>query len=101
MSDVQGQVIEHRPAEHRFVLSRDGDELAHVEYVPREAVWIITHTFTEPAGRGQGLAAQVVRATLDGAREAGVLVRPVCPYVADYVAIHPEYEDLLGSPSTL
>lgn len=91
-------VIEHRSAERRFVLSQNGAELAHLEYVLRDGVWFFTHTFTEPAARGQGLAAEVVKAGLDGARAAGVLVRPVCPFVTDYLAAHAEYRDLLGAP---
>ncbi len=88
--------IEHLPDLHRFVLSRADDELAHLEYVVREGVWVITHTFTEPTARGAGLAAKVTVAALDGARSAGVLIWPVCPYVVDYVAVHPEYDDLVA-----
>lgn len=90
--------VEHRRSEHRFVLSRHGADLAHVEYVVRDGVWFITHTFTEPTARGQGLAAQVVQATLDGARTEGVRVRPICPYVVGYVELHPEYAELLAVP---
>lgn len=88
------QQIEHRRSDRRFVFSRDGVDLAHLEYVVRDGVWFITHTFTEPAARGQGLAAQVTRAALDGARADGVRVRPVCPYVVEYMSAHPEYADL-------
>jgi predicted GNAT family acetyltransferase len=90
--------VQHRPDEHRFVLSRGGEDLAHLEYVIRDGVWLMTHTFTEPAARGHGLAAEVTTAALDGARSAGVRVRAICPYVAAYVAEHPAYQDLLRSP---
>lgn len=93
-------VVVHRPEQHRFVLGRGGVDLAHLEYVVRDGVWFVTHTFTEPAARGQGLAATVTRAALDGARTAGVRVRPVCPFVVDYTAAHPEYQDLLGPAPT-
>ncbi|AZI57022.1 N-acetyltransferase [Nakamurella antarctica] len=87
--------IDHVLKLHRFDLSRDGVELAHVEYVPRDGVWVITHSWTEPAARGQGLAAKVVAATLEGARAAGVKVRPVCPYVVDFLGEHPEFHDVV------
>lgn len=89
--------ITHRPADRRFVLTEDGADLAHLEYVVRDGVWFITHTFTEPAARGRGLAAKVTRAALDAARAQQVAVRPVCPFVVDYVATHPEYQDVLVS----
>ena len=92
--------ISHRPAERRFVLSDDGVDLAHLEYVVRDGVWFVTHTFTEPAARGRGLAAQVTRAALDAARAERVRVRPICPFVVDYVATHPEYADIVVSART-
>lgn len=91
-----GPVLSHRAAERRFVLTENGTDLAHLEYVVRDGVRVITHTFTEPAARGRGLAAQVTRAALDQARTEQVLVRPVCPFVVDYVATHPEYDDVLA-----
>lgn len=90
--------IEHLPELRRFELTRDGVELAHVEYVPRDGAWVITHTSTEPVARGEGLAAKVVKATLIGARDLGVKIRPVCPYVVDYMVDHPEFNDLLVTP---
>lgn len=98
MTDGTGTTddIVHREAERRFVLAEDGADIAHLEYVVRDGVWFITHTFTEPAARGRGLAAKVTRAALDEARDRHVLVRPVCPFVVDYVAAHPEYTDVLA-----
>ena len=43
------------------------------------------------------MAAEVTRVTLDAARAGGARVRPVCPYVADYLAAHPQYADLLAA----
>lgn len=101
MSENLPQIkIEHLPELRRFELTRDGVELAHVEYVPRAGVWVFTHTWTEPIARGEGLAAKVVRAALLGARESGVTVRPVCPYVVDYLAEHREFNDLLVIPDS-
>lgn len=93
--DGSGPVVDHRTADRRFVLSENGTDLAHLEYVVRDGVWFITHTFTEPAARGRGLAALVTRAALDAARAEQVMVRPVCPFVVDYVATHPEYADIV------
>jgi len=95
-----GRSITHRPDEHRFVLTQDGADLAHLEYVIRNDVWFITHTFTEPAARGNGLAAQVTSTALEAARDAGIKVRAICPFVADYIGAHPEYQDLLVGSRT-
>jgi predicted GNAT family acetyltransferase len=103
--------VEHHPDERRFVLSEqaantddskdsttdddDRNDLAHVEYVVRNGMWVFTHTFTEPEARHRGLAGRVVAAALQGARSEGVSIAAVCPFVTDYVAEHPEYRDLL------
>ena len=42
-----------------------------------------------------GWPPQVTRAALDAARAEHVRVRPVCPFVVDYVAAHPEYADVV------
>lgn len=52
-------------------------------------------TFTPPAARGQGLAGRITAHALDWAREQGYTVVPSCPFVADYVRDHPEYQDLI------
>jgi hypothetical protein len=36
-----------------------------------------------------------VRAALDDARERGLRVVPICPFVDDYVRRHPAYADLV------
>ena len=33
---------------------------------------------------------------LDIVRAQGLTVKPLCPFVAGYIAKHPEYADLLG-----
>ena len=91
--------ITHDEQQRRFEFTRDGVELAHLEYVPRagsdgQASWAFTHTWTEPAARGQGLAAKVTVGALEAARAAGVKVIPICPYVASFLAVHDEYSDL-------
>ena len=95
----EGDRLSHDAEAHRFEFVRDGVALAHLEYVPRDAgdgsrAWAFTHTWTEPAARGKGLAAKVTVGALETARRDGVSVIAVCPYVVDFLASHPEYADL-------
>lgn len=99
-TDGSAARIEHRPHQHRFVLSRDDEDLSHLEYVPKDGVWSFTHTWTEPGERHHGYAAKVVAAAFDGARDAAVTVRPVCPYVRAFLDRHPEYQHLLVPQSS-
>ena len=58
-------------------------------------VLVLHHTEVPPALQGQGVAAELVAATLAWAREQGLRVRPTCSYVASYMRRHPQTLDLL------
>ncbi len=53
------------------------------------------HTFTDPALRGKGLAAQVVRAALEFAKKNNLKVIPTCSYVQSFIAKNDEYKELV------
>ncbi len=55
---------------------------------------VITSTRTDPQWRGRGYAGRTTAAMLDAVRAAGGTVRPVCPFTVDFMAAHPEYDDL-------
>ena len=50
----------------------------------------ITHTFVHPRLRGQGIAAQLMEASVAVLRKQGLSVRPVCSYAVQWFAQHPE-----------
>lgn len=58
---------------------------------------VMPHTVVDPARRGHGLAAVLVRAALDDVRAEGRRVVPQCWYVAQFVDDHPEYRDLIAT----
>jgi predicted GNAT family acetyltransferase len=43
-----------------------------------------------PASRGRGLGEALVKAALEAARQEGVRVVPVCPFVRAYLQRHPQ-----------
>jgi uncharacterized protein len=92
--------IEHDPVAHRFTTVVDG-HTAFLEYTLNERVMSITHTrVPQPIG-GRGIAAELMRAALNVARESGWTVNPVCSYAVEYLRKHPldpdkqHVEDLL------
>jgi uncharacterized protein len=82
------------PERGRFEAHLDGELAGYLEYRKTDGVWSLTHAFTFPHQRGKGIAAEVTRFALDAAKEEGATVRPVCPYVADFIAAHDEYAAL-------
>ena len=84
------------PDASRFEL-RAGDELVgFLTYRLHDGAITMVHTEVDPAHSGQGHAATLARGALDHARERGLEVRPMCPYVASYITKHPEYADLVA-----
>ncbi len=84
-------------AESRYELRLDGEPAAHADYVRDTRSITVTHTVTDPAKRGNGLAAILVRRLLDDARSAHQVVVPACWYVAQFIDDHPDYADLLAT----
>jgi predicted GNAT family acetyltransferase len=79
-----------------YRLCVDGDEVGELDFHHRGDVRVLPHVGVRPAYEGRGLAAQLVRRALDDARDEGVLVDPVCPYVAAYLRRHPDDQDLIA-----
>lgn len=87
--------ITHRPAAECFEAAYD-EGVAVCAYQRQGDVLVLSHTEVPPALEGRGIAAALVRATLDWARAQGLRVQPRCSYVAAYMRRHPETQDLLA-----
>ncbi|GAA0949338.1 GNAT family N-acetyltransferase [Nonomuraea longicatena] len=83
------------PDQSRYEIRVDGTLAGFAEYRLSRTKIAFTHTEVYPAYEGRGVAAALVRHTLDAARAAGLRVVPVCPYVKSYIDRHPEYADLV------
>ena len=56
---------------------------------------VFEHTFVPDGLRGQGVAANLVRAALAEARQQRWRIIPRCAYTAGFIRRNPEYADLL------
>ncbi|HEY6626776.1 MAG TPA: GNAT family N-acetyltransferase [Ignavibacteriaceae bacterium] len=92
---MEPEVI-HEKENKRFVIYTEGNEV-YVEYTMTEKEINLYHTYTYPALRGKGLAAQVVRAALEFAKENNLKVIPTCSYVQAFIAKNDEYKKLVPS----
>jgi predicted GNAT family acetyltransferase len=84
------------PSELRYETWVDGRLAGLIRYTLDGDVVTMVHTDVEPAFEGRGLGEALVAGALDLARAEGRLVRPLCPYVAKYIARHHEYADIVA-----
>jgi uncharacterized protein len=92
--EVPVRVIDNAAAA-RYEISL-GDTLAGFStYRDKPGKRIVLHTEIAPEFEHQGLAGQLARALLDDIRSRGLKVVPRCPYVARFIATHPDFADLV------
>ena len=86
--------VRHNEALHRYESEMDGQFAGYTNAIPQGDVIVFPHTEILPAFAGHGLATILIRAALDDVRARGLKMRAVCPFVADFLDKHPEYQDL-------
>ncbi|MEU7924226.1 GNAT family N-acetyltransferase [Micromonospora sp. NPDC049801] len=84
------------PARERFEARDETDAVAGiVTYQLTGAIIAYTHTEVDPAYEGRGVGSTLARAVMDDARAKGRSVVPICPFLAEWLVKHPEYEDIV------
>ncbi len=82
---------------NRFELLVDGAGVGEADYRIDGNSIVITHTEIDPSQRGKGLGGELVRGALNLIRaDTNYRVVASCPFTADWISKHPEYEDLLS-----
>ena len=82
---------------NRFFKEVDGKLLAEVTFpdIDDGRNYVLDHTFVANDLRGQGIAAQLVEAVVNKARQEGKKILPLCPYAVKAFEKHPEYADVV------
>lgn len=87
--------IVHDRLTHRFTTAVEG-VMCVLEYRLHDEVMTITHTGVPAEVGGRGIAAALVTAAFEAAREEGWKVVPACEYARVFIGKHPEYASLLA-----
>ena len=85
---------QHEPEHQRFTLPTT--PVSVLDYQLDGGRVVFGHTGVPSAYQGRGLAAQLVEAGLQWARDEGLKVVPACSYVQTYLQRHPEWQHLVA-----
>ncbi len=80
---------------HRFEIRTDGELAGFVTYKRGERRITFVHTEIDDNFEGRGLGSELIAAALEAAREEGLEVVPVCPFVRAYIERHTELAGLV------
>jgi predicted GNAT family acetyltransferase len=80
---------------HRYVVRIDGRRAGLLQYRLHPESIELVHTEIYEEFEGRGLGSQLISFALQDARERGLAVLPVCPFVNDYIQRHRQYVNLV------
>lgn len=80
--------------EQRYELEAEGDK-AILDYIKEPRRIRLTHTYVPQHLEGRGIGSELVAGALEDAREKGLQVVPACSFVAQYIARHPEWAQIV------
>jgi uncharacterized protein len=87
--------VADNPDKSRYEAKADGEVAGFIDYKLSQNDIAFLHAETDDRFRGKGVASQLVRASLEAARERGLAVLPYCPYVRGWLEEHPDYTELV------
>lgn len=93
MTEPRPSAVTDHPDRTRFELEVDG-QTAILTYRREGDRLHLLHTEVPPGEQGRGVGGALVQGALERARDAGLTVVPVCPFVHAWLQRHPEFQSL-------
>jgi predicted GNAT family acetyltransferase len=85
------------PEASRYELRLGDRVIGFVAYRRRNDRIVFIHTEIDESYEGRGLGSRLAEAALEDVRGKGLVVVPLCPFIARYIQEHPEYHELVGT----
>lgn len=89
--------VSDNPDRSRYEIRVDGELAGYALYARRARRVILVHTEIDGGFEGRGLGSKLATGVLDDIRSRGLMVVPLCPFMASYIERHPEYGDLVDA----
>ncbi len=82
--------------ENRYELHVDGSLVGTIDYKREGETVELPHTEVDKEHGGQGYAGKLADFALRDLSEAGLMVKPTCPYIAQHIDQNPEFGSLVA-----
>ncbi|QTH23610.1 N-acetyltransferase [Rhizorhabdus wittichii] len=94
--DAMDRTVKDNPAQHRFEIALDGDDVAAAYYRIDDAGRVVlAHTEVPYEYSGQGIGSRLAQGVFDAIRASGRKAVLKCSFMVRYYALHPEYSDIV------
>lgn len=90
--------IKNSTLKHRFEVEV-GAKTAFLNYRIAGKTITFTHTEVPSTIGGRGIGTALVKAGLEYAVQQDLRVIPHCPFVADFIKTHPQYQSIVDMPA--
>lgn len=90
--------VTNNTLKHRFEVDA-GPQTAFLNYRIADGKITFSHTEVPPKLKGRGVGTALVRAGLEYADKQTLRVIPQCPFVAEFLSAHPQYQRLVAPNS--
>lgn len=87
--------IREQVEKKRFEAEVEG-HTAFIEYIRAKDAIYLTHTEVPESLGGRGIGSALVKGVLELIEAEGLLLAPLCPFVAAYLKRHPKWQRLLA-----
>ena len=89
-------IVTLNEADLRFeVPTKDG--MAYVDYRWSGEILLLLYIFVPVSFRGKGISSVLLEHVLNYAKEKKVKIKVFCPYIAKYIRMHPQHQDLMNN----
>jgi predicted GNAT family acetyltransferase len=95
MSDAEPIVVTSDTVARTYSATMNGAVVGTLIYELEGSRVVLTHTIVEPGAREHGVGSTLVRQALDDLRREGKTATVMCPFVTEFIALNPEYADLV------
>ena len=83
--------------ENRYEMHLDGERIGFIDFVRGGETVELPHTEVDEAHAGNGYAGQLADFALRDIMEAGLMVKPTCPYIARHIEKNAEFGSIVAS----